>query len=301
MFYCNVLPWPGSGQRYSTPRQGRLEPRWSRIAESEQNGVIELTSCIFDFFPIFPIYIYICTQTYVLIHVKCIWYVLHYIYIYDSWMNSIPRETGRTISSNLLNIPRLFLFTRMLHPWFLRLNGGSWWKPLQWTLVWMNSSARFLCQMPGTHSPTNVPPNTCLELVQLWRINFQMDGSCNHQVAVVSRESRKVNPFVGQESQCRRPSRRPAPKHLRRRRWLLEPGGDFVGGCGLVARLVQLVMLLSNNLRLMNILQNLQWPLQVVHEFWPSTVSRGMTNSVLGWAIVRMLFCILYSLSLHTP
>ena len=218
-------------------------------------------------------------------------------------MNSIPRETGRTISSNLLNIPRLFLFTRMLHPWFLRLNGGSWWKPLQWTLVWMNSSARFLRQMPGTHSPTNVPPI----LVWNW-FNFDAYLSDGWLMQPSSsggfRGAQEGEPLRWPGIPMPSPIASPRTEAPETTTLTVGAGGDFVGRCGLVARLVELVMVLTNNLRLMNILQNLQWPLQVVHEFWPSNCIKGNDEFSFGMSnrtYALFVLCILYSLSLHTP
>ena len=152
--------------------------------------------------------------------------------------------------------------------------------------------------MPGTHSPT------MCHLILVWNW-FNFDAYLSDGWLMQPSSS---GGFKGaQEGEPLRWPGIPMPSPIASPRTeapetttlTVGAGGDFVGGCGLVARLVQLVMVLTNNLRLMNILQNLQWPPQVVHDFDPQTVSRGMMNSVLGWAIVRMLF-LFYAFYIHS-
>lgn len=84
--------------------------------------------------------------------------MIYYIFIING---IILREILQTISRNLWKAFQ----DCSVYPdvWLAQIcTLGLDENPLQWTLVWMNSSARFLCQMPGTHFPTNVPPNIYL-------------------------------------------------------------------------------------------------------------------------------------------
>lgn len=215
----------------------------------------------------------------------------------------ILREILQTISRNLWkNIPGFFCLPRCLassdlHPW-------SWWKPLQWTLLGLDEFFSTFSRPNARYTFSNhVPPI----LVWNW---FNFDAYLSHGWLMQPSSS---GGFKGaQEGEPLRWPGIPMPSPIASPRTeapetttlTVGAGRDFVGGCGLVARLVQLVMVLTNNLRLMNILQNLQWTLQVVHEFWPSNCIKGNDEFSFGMSnrtYALFVLCIPYSLSLHTP